>query len=119
MFSAMKYEEIHPLRLSLIAEKIARKKFSRQEIVEKESRMMEVLGFCLNNSTPFELVKYIDRIYFFISDEIKLNLRPSLSEYLHKILIYLSKMCTFNHELISKDNTILGAAIYFIALKTL
>jgi cyclin A len=27
MFSAMKFEEIHPLRLSLITEKIARKKF--------------------------------------------------------------------------------------------
>ena len=48
MFSAMKYEEIHPLRLSLITEKIGRKKFSREEIINKESRMMEVLGFCLN-----------------------------------------------------------------------
>ena len=30
MFSAMKFEEIHPLRLSLIAEKIARKKFDKK-----------------------------------------------------------------------------------------
>lgn len=28
-------------------------------------------------------------------------------------------MCTFNHELITKDNTVLAAAVYFIGLKTL
>ncbi len=35
MFSASKYEEIHPLKLNIIYDKIARKKFKRQEILEK------------------------------------------------------------------------------------
>ena len=61
MFSAMKYEEIHPLRLSLITDKIARKKFSREEIIAKESRIMQVLGFCLNSSTVYDVVKLINR----------------------------------------------------------
>ena len=44
-----------------MADKIARKKFTRQEIIEKESRMMEVLGFSLNSSNIFDLVTLIDR----------------------------------------------------------
>jgi len=35
MFSASKYEEIHPLKLNVIYDKIARKKFKKQEILEK------------------------------------------------------------------------------------
>ena len=52
-------------------------------------------------------------------DEIKVALKPSLREYLHKILIYLSKMCTFDHHLIACDKTLLATAVYFIGLKTL
>jgi hypothetical protein len=33
MFSASKYEEIHPLKLNIIYDKIARKKFKKQEIL--------------------------------------------------------------------------------------
>lgn len=64
MFSAMKFEEIHPLRLSLIAEKIARKKFDRKEIIDKESRMLSVLNFDLEFPTIFELVKHIARTHY-------------------------------------------------------
>lgn len=40
MFIAMKYEEIHPMRLSLMVDKIARRKFTREEILQKESRII-------------------------------------------------------------------------------
>lgn len=33
MFSAAKYEEIHPLKLGVIYDKIARKKFKKSEIL--------------------------------------------------------------------------------------
>ena len=70
MFSAMKYEEIHPLRLSLITDKIARKKFTREEIIAKESRIMQVLGFCLNSSTVYDIVKLINRNPVFIQTKL-------------------------------------------------
>ena len=35
MFTAVKYEEIHPMRLSLMVDKIARKKFTKEEIIQK------------------------------------------------------------------------------------
>lgn len=37
MFAAAKYEEIHPLKLSVVYDKIARKKFRKDEILQKES----------------------------------------------------------------------------------
>ena len=47
MFSAAKYEEIHPLKLSVIYEKIARKKFKKTEILDKESDIVKALDFKL------------------------------------------------------------------------
>ena len=35
MFAAGKYEEIHPLKLSIIYDKIARRKFRKQDILQK------------------------------------------------------------------------------------
>ena len=61
---------------------------------------MEVLGFCLNSSTAFDAVKLINRNFTSYSDEINLEIRPSYQQYLNKILVYLSKMCVFDHELI-------------------
>ena len=47
MFSASKYEEIQPLKLNVIFDKIARKKFKKQEILEKESDIINALNFQL------------------------------------------------------------------------
>jgi hypothetical protein len=45
MFSAAKYEEIHPFKLNVVYDKIARKKFRKDEILEKESEIIEALSF--------------------------------------------------------------------------
>ena len=54
-----------------------------------------------------------------IIDQLALALQPSVDSYFSKILLYLSKMCMFQHELVSKDLRVLAAAVYFIGLKTL
>lgn len=119
MFSAVKYEEIHPMRLSLMVDKIARKKFSREDILEKESKIISTLNFKLEEVTLYDLVKHINRTFPSYSDEISLKLKPSLEAYFAKILLYLSKMTLFSHELVEKDLHILAGSVYFIALKTL
>jgi len=81
--------------------------------------MLCVLNFELEFSTVFDLLKHLNCTFTNDLDEIKLNFQPKLLEYLQKILIYLSKMCTFNHELITRPSCILASAIYFIGLKTL
>ena len=47
MFTAGKYEEIHPLKLSIIYDKIARRKFRKQDILQKESELVAALDFKL------------------------------------------------------------------------
>ena len=63
MFTAVKYEEIHPMRLSLMVEKIARRKFTREEILHKESRMINCLNFRLEEATLYDMVKHINRTF--------------------------------------------------------
>ena len=119
MFTAAKYEEIHPMRLSLMVEKIARRKFTREEILHKESRMINCLNFRLEEATLYDMVKHINRTLIINSDEINLKLRPSFETYFGKILLYLTKMCLFSHELVEKETKLLAGAVFFIALKTL
>ena len=59
MFSAAKYEEIHPLKLSVIYEKIARKKFKKTEILDKESEIVNVLDFKLETPSIYDISRHI------------------------------------------------------------
>lgn len=66
MFSAAKYEEIHPLKLSVIYEKIARKKFKKTEILDKESEIVKVLDFKLETPSIYDISRHIVGNSFFI-----------------------------------------------------
>lgn len=48
-----------------------------------------------------------------------MDVKDSLRSYFKDILIYLSKMSAFSNELAEKDISLLGSAIFFIAMKTL
>lgn len=57
MFLASKYEEIHPLKLDVIYDKIARKKFKKSEILECEAKMIEALMFSLENPSVYDIAR--------------------------------------------------------------
>lgn len=59
MFIAAKQEDIYPFRLSTISEKIARKKFTRIEILSKESEVIQTLNFDLETVTPYPIMKHL------------------------------------------------------------
>jgi hypothetical protein len=59
MFSAAKYEEIHPLKLSVIFEKIARKKFRKSEILDKESDIVKTLNFQLEAPSVYDIARHL------------------------------------------------------------
>jgi hypothetical protein len=59
MFSAAKYEEIHPLKLSVIYEKIARKKFKKTEILDKESDIVKALDFKIEVPSVYDIARHI------------------------------------------------------------
>ena len=45
MWTACKYEEIYPIKLDTMYDKIARKKFTKTEIIQKESDILCALNF--------------------------------------------------------------------------
>lgn len=54
MLIGSKMEEIFPLKMKTIYEKIVHKKIEKKELVEMEARMVEKLGFICNYPTIYE-----------------------------------------------------------------
>lgn len=59
MFAAAKYEQIHPLKLSIIYDKIARKKFKKNEILDKESDIVKTLDFQMEKPSVYDISRHI------------------------------------------------------------
>lgn len=89
IFIACKYEEIYPLKLRVIHEKIAHRKLSKEEIIKKEGEIMSVLNFDLVGTSCYEIVKHL--IY-----SLNLSLEPRHLAYLEKVIVYLCKMVQFD-----------------------
>ena len=55
MFMACKFEEIYPVKLQIVHEKIAHRKLTKDEIKEKETEISSVLDFNLVGVTVLDL----------------------------------------------------------------
>lgn len=99
MWSACKYEEIYPIKLETMYDKIARKKFTRQEILQKESDILCALSFRMEEVNVYDIAKNLTCTFVFILVEIKLGITEDKQEYLDQIVLYLAKMSLFNYEL--------------------
>ncbi len=59
MFSASKYEEIYPIKLDTMYDRIARKKFKRTEILEKQSELLCGLNFRMEEVNIYDILKNV------------------------------------------------------------
>ena len=57
MFLASKYEDIYPLLMKTIHEKIAQKKFKIQDIKKLEIEILQTVGWKLNAPTVLDFLK--------------------------------------------------------------
>lgn len=65
MFLASKYQDIYPLRLRIVHEKIAHKKLSCQEIIKKEQELARLLQYNIGLPTMWDFINlYIEEIFF-------------------------------------------------------
>ncbi|CAD8139646.1 unnamed protein product [Paramecium pentaurelia] len=113
MFIAAKYEEIHPMKLSVVYEKIAHKKLTTDQIKKKESEILQTIGFDLVGGTLFDLYNLILTNCFIESKLLEKNYK-----YLKKLCLYLAKMVLYDYEICGKNNyTLLSAALIFVAFK--
>ncbi|CAK58509.1 unnamed protein product (macronuclear) [Paramecium tetraurelia] len=113
MFIAAKYEEIHPMKLSVVHDKIAHKKLSTDQIKKKESDMLQTIGFDLGGGTLYDMYNLI-----LTNCIVENRLQEKHYKYLKKLCLYLSKMVLYDYEICGKTNyTLLAAALIFVAFK--
>jgi hypothetical protein len=113
MFLAAKFEEIYPLRIKVVHEKIAHKKFSKEEIRDKETEMISALDF---NCCPVTLLSFIECSLSHIN--MKEVLPAKLNSHLEKLCVYIAKMVMHDYEIINKFSpSYLSGACIYISLK--
>ena len=147
MFLASKYQDIYPLRLKIIHEKIAHKKLSIDEIKKKENEILKFLNYNIGKPTMWDFINlFIEEIFFVncnnylikhnvllnnydIIDNKKDNIEKENSDIINKIYtknminllfyvcIYLAKMNCHDYNLMQKKPSLLAASTIFVAIK--
>ena len=147
MFLASKYQDIYPLRLKIIHEKIAHKKLSIDEIKKKENEILKFLNYNIGKPTMWDFINlFIEEIFFVncnnylikhnvllnnydIIDNKKDNIDKENYDIINKIYtknminllfyisIYLAKMNCHDYKLMQKKPSLLAASTIFVAIK--
>jgi hypothetical protein len=109
MFMASKYEDVYPLLMKTVFNKIGHKKIPVDAIRAKEMEILRVLGFRVGvypSALEF-LERYIDAVLYKHSDK----------EFINLMSIYLAKMSLHHENLCTKQSSLLGASSIYVALK--
>jgi len=146
MFIASKYQDIYPLRLKTVHEKIAHRKLSTQEIKAKEEEITKCLNYVIGKASQWEFIcHFIEDIFynlsnnFYISDKIlaetlplnelnkgsgvsspkagEKNYSANMINLLKHVAIYLAKMNCHDLQLMNKKPSLLAAGTVFVAMK--
>ena len=108
MFMASKYEDIYPLLMKTVYNKIAHKKITIEALRAKELDILRELGFKLGAPTALEFLdRYSNEIFFNHSDK----------KFIHLMSVYLAKLAIHHEKLCYLESSLLGAASLFVALK--
>ena len=147
MFIASKYQDIYPLRLKIMHEKIAHRKLSCDEIKKKEEEITRFLNYSIGKPTMWDFINFFIEEIFFVNcnnhhiksnilletyniiDRKKNGLDKEFSEIINKIYtknminllnhvcIYLAKMNCHDYNLMQKKPSLLAASTIFVAIK--
>jgi len=145
MFIASKYQDIYPLRLKVVQNKIAHNKLTCKEIVKKEDEIMRYLNYNIGLPTMWDFITIFMEEIFFINcnhhqiknkillenyyeeklseDDIKLGkiinkkYTKNMLNLLKYVCIYLGKMNCHDYYLMQKKPSLLAASTIFVAIK--
>ncbi len=108
MFIASKYEDVVPLLMKTILNKIGHNKFPLEVIQNKELEILKVLGYRIGCPTVKES---LDRLF----EEIK-ELYVA-SEELKSLAMYIAKLACHDYSLMQQKNSVLAISVLRLALK--
>lgn len=113
IFIASKYEEVFPLKLELICEKVSHNKFSKDDIKNKEIEILENLEFQIYGPNILKFLGIFSKQFIENNSEEKF---PNCL--FQKALSYFAKMVLYDYNLVSKLNCLeLAAGIFYSSLK--
>lgn len=115
MLIASKMEEIYPLKVKTVFDKIAHRKIPMSELIGMEAKISQVLGFELTTFTVYDLacLKLID---YLIKEDLYDSLCTSMKE-IEDVLAYLGKHLVYNYDLICQyDKNIQAKALCSLVL---
>ncbi len=108
MFMASKYEDVYPLMMKTVFNKIGHKKISVESIRARELDILRVLSFKLGAPTPLEfLERYVEEVLGKHADK----------EFISLMSVYLAKMATHHENLCTKKSSLIGTSAIYVALK--
>lgn len=94
MLIATKMDEVYPLKVKTVFEKIVHKKIDKKELVDMEARIVEKLDFTLN------VWSFYDLAILKLHENWQLKNEEILKE-IEQLCEYLGKFVVFNYELFS------------------
>ena len=121
MFVASKFEDIYPLKMKIVFEKIGHKKLSTESIKQMELELLKTLHYKIAAPTLLEFLRFYLKQVFDI-DKQSIGLEPCAPEHPQKVLkyrlaIYLSKLTQHDYKLNCLRPSLLAIACIFVTLK--
>jgi hypothetical protein len=115
MFIASKYEDIIPLLMRTVINKIGHGKFTVKQVTGKELEIMRTLEFRLGAPT---ILEFIERYYSELSANLLAQFNPrEINKQLMTRIILLSKLSCCSYDLIQQPPSLLAAGIVTLAVK--
>jgi len=116
MFIASKYEDIYPLKMKMVYEKIAHKKLPIERIKALELDILRVIQYRIPAPCSFDFLKlYLkDVLDISVQKQSDKKKEPSLIE---RLSIYLAKMALHDYEICGKKPSIQAVGALYVSLK--
>lgn len=93
---ATKYEEIYPIKLKVMYDKIAHQKVSINQMKQREHHICQIINFDFHNSSIYEITMLTIQL-----TKIESLFTSSNLKYFYKVIIYLTKMVMHDYSLLT------------------
>lgn len=131
MFIASKYEDIYPLKMKMVHEKIAHAKLAIKDIKALELDILKAIEYKIPAPTVLDFLrKYLHEVLGIghmgktsLTAEEKENIPTTsstpegLNHLVYKMAMYLAKMSMHDYELSGKKPSLVGIGALYVALK--
>jgi hypothetical protein len=131
MFIASKYEDILPLKMKMVYEKIAHKKLSIEKMKHMELNILKTINYKIQAPTVLDFLKTYLKYVLNIGHQGNTSLSkedrdalPTNSDckegqklLIHKMSLYLAKMSMHDYELIGRNPSLIAVGAMYVALK--